>query len=186
MEQPNSSEKPTTFEFWVSLFVSVYFFYVLLWLTPDSVLKSKLFAPVYTPWLFCGLNQSWSLFSPTIRELNYYPSAIVTFEDGSKVLWEPPLMDRLNLLERFQREKFRKWSIDSLPWERFKDYWVDFARYVGRQYYNPVSKPVSISLNIRFIEIPKPSERFLRQAEMPPRTKFSTNFCYRYKSEDFQ
>ena len=95
-------------------------------------------------------------------------------------------MDRLNLLERFQREKFRKWSIDSLPWDRFKDYWVDFARYVGRQYYNPDNKPVSISLNIRYIEIQKPAERFLRQAEMPPRTKFSTNFCYRYTSEDFQ
>lgn len=95
-------------------------------------------------------------------------------------------MDKLNLLARFQREKFRKWSIDSLPWPRFKEYWIDFARYVGNQYYDPVNKPVSISLNLRWIEIPNPSVKFLRQADLPPRTKFSTNFCYRYSNEDFK
>ncbi len=186
MEQPQTSEKPTTYEVLLSLLIGVYFFYVLLWLSPSSVFKSKLFSPVYTPWLFCGLNQSWSLFSPSIRELNYYPSAIITFEDGSKVLWEPPLMDRLSLLERFKREKFRKWSIDSLPWARFQNYWVDFAQYVGRLYWNPANMPVSISMNLRWIEIQKPSVHFLRQADMPPLTKFNTTFCYRYRKEDFQ
>ena len=186
MDEQTTSEKPKPFEVIVSVLTSVYLFYVLLWFTPDSVVKSNLFAPIYTSWLFFGLNQSWSLFSPNIRQLNYYPSAIITFEDGSKTLWEPPLMDRLSLIERFQREKFRKWSIDSLPWSRFKDYWVDFAKYVGRQYYNEANKPVSISLNLRWIVLPSPSEKFYNQSELPHCTKFSTSFCYRYSKEDFQ
>lgn len=181
-----TDNKTTIFEITVSLAASIYFFFVLLWFTPDSVLRRNLFAPIYKIWMFCGLNQSWSLFSPTIRQLNYYPSAIITFEDGSKTLWEPPLMDRLSLIERFQREKFRKWSIDSLPWPRFKDFWVDFARFVGRQYYNPVNKPVAVSLNLRWIEIPNPSEKFYRQNELPPCTKFNTSFCYLFTKEDFQ
>jgi hypothetical protein len=184
-EQPTIA-KPKTSEALFSVAVCIYFFYVLLWFTPDSVFKTNLFTPIYTPWLFCGLNQSWALFSPNIRQLNYYPSAIITFEDGSKTLWEPPLMDKLSFVEQMQREKFRKWSIDSLPWNRFKDYWVDFAKYVGRKYYNEANKPVSISLNLRWIELPNPSEKFHKQSELPPCTKFSTSFCYRYSNEDFQ
>lgn len=186
MDEQTTSTKTKAFEVCISLFVSVYFFLVLLWFTPESVFKSRVFTPIYTAWLFFDLNQSWSLFSPTIRQLNYYPSAIITFEDGSKTLWEPPLMDKIGLVERMQREKFRKWSIDSLPWDKFKYYWVDFAKYVGRQYYNETNKPVSISLNLRWIELPNPTEKFYRQSELPPCTKFSTSFCYRYSKEDFQ
>ncbi|HIA50827.1 MAG TPA: hypothetical protein EYN91_01885 [Candidatus Melainabacteria bacterium] len=186
MEEELNSGKPKASEIIISLLIAVYFAFVFIWFLPESVFKSKVFSPMYTPWLYWGLNQSWSLFSPNIRQMNYYPSAIITFEDGSKALWEPPLMDKLTLVERFKREKFRKWSIDSLPWSRFKDYWPDFARYVGRKYYNPLNKPVSLSLNLRWIEIPSPSQKFFRQAELPPRTKFNTTFCYKYKPEDFK
>ena len=185
-QEVDGGKSTTIFEIVVSAIIAIYFFFVLLMFTPDSFLKRNLFAPIYRAWTFCGLYQSWSLFSPSIRQLNYYPSAVITFEDGSKTLWEPPLMDRLSLIERFQREKFRKWSIDSLPWPRFKNFWVDFAQFVGHQYYNPANKPVSVSLNLRWIEIPDPSEKFYMQNALPPCTKFNTSFCYQYSSEDFR
>lgn len=186
MEEQHLSKKTLASEVLISVFVCLYFLTVLVWLTPESVFKSRYFSQLYNPWLFFGLSQSWALFSPNIREINYYPSAIITFQDGSKTLWEPPLMDKLTLIERFQKEKFRKWSIDSLPWPRFDNYREDFARYVGRQVYNPANKPVSIALNLRWIEIPKPIEPLLGQGDLPPKTKFNTTFCYLYKGEDFQ
>ncbi|HEY9786731.1 MAG TPA: hypothetical protein V6D17_15115, partial [Candidatus Obscuribacterales bacterium] len=67
-------------------------------------------------------------------------------------------MDQLNCFDKWRLEKYRKWGIDSLPWTPYKAYWPDFARYVGRQYYNANNKPVSLVLNLHWVEIPRPGE----------------------------
>jgi hypothetical protein len=94
-------------------------------------------------------------------------------------------MNRLSYGERFRLEKFRKWSIDSLPWPDYKEFWPDFARYIGRKHYCANNKPASLSLNLYWIEIPKPTAAGISElATLPQHTKMSTVFFYKYKAED--
>lgn len=95
-------------------------------------------------------------------------------------------MEKLSYFDRFRLEKYRKWGIDSLPWTPFKEFWPDFARYVGRQLYDKRNKPVSLTMNLHWSEIPPPDKNPVKQADVPDRTKFSTVFCYMFKDEDFK
>src|SRR6516164_7758405 len=122
----------------IACLVALYFFYAVVWLCPACEFKRRLLAPVNHLFFYWRLDRSWALFSPTIRTINYHTGVTVTFEDGTKVIWELPRMDRLNMWERLRWDKWRKLDVDSLPWDIFyKDFWPDFARYVGRKYYNP-------------------------------------------------
>ena len=110
------SSKVETKEVLLSLLAVGYFFLAIVWLLPDSQTKKRIMEPVRPAFLFWGLNQHWALFSPTIRNINYHTVAIVTRKNGMKTMWEAPRMDKLDAWSKFQKEKYRKWSIDSLPW----------------------------------------------------------------------
>jgi hypothetical protein len=166
----------------LSFVVASYLFFTITWLCPDAPLKTRILEPVKQFWLFWGLEQNWKLFSPEIREINFHPEAILTFANGDRMIVEMPRMNRLSYGERFRLEKFRKWSIDSLPWPDYKEFWPDFARYIGRKHYNQ-NKPSTLSLNLYWIEIPKPSASS-NVAALPEHTKMSTVFFYKYKAED--
>jgi hypothetical protein len=97
-------------------------------------------------------------------------------------------MKRLNYIERFRDEKYRKWCVDSLPWPDYKEFWPDFARYTGRKFYNKANKPVSLSLQLYWIEIPKPGSgpngNAVPAGALPEHTKMNTVLFYRYRPED--
>ena len=62
-----------------------------------------------------SLDQNWRLFSPHLSELNMHMTNVLTFEDGTKMAWDFPRMERLSQFGRFKDEKFRKWAVDCLP-----------------------------------------------------------------------
>lgn len=196
MEAPNQNRfsaikqrlfSQPTIELILSIVSIAYIFFALLWLSPDSGIKKAVLAPANLLLLYWRLDQNWALFSPTIRDINYHTVAIVTFEDGTKAVWEPPRMDKLSLWERFQKEKFRKLDIDSLPWPDYKKYWPDFARYVGRKLYNGRNKPLSLSLNNFWIEIPRPTkDHCVSRDQLPSHSKLNNVFYYRYSAEELK
>ncbi len=172
-------------EIGLSFVVATYLFFTITWLCPDAPIKTLILEPVKQFWLFWGLEQNWKLFSPEIREINFHPEAILTYANGERMIVEMPRMNRLSYGERFRLEKFRKWSIDSLPWPDYKEFWPDFARYIGRKHYCANNKPASLSLNLYWIEIPKPTAAGISEvAALPQHTKMSTVFFYKYKAED--
>lgn len=161
------------------------------WLVPDKddvgILRKRIVGPVQMFWLFWGLEQSWALFSPTIRDMNYHTVGVVTLKDGSKLIWEPPRMDKLDIWERFQKEKYRKWGVDSLPWKPFKEFWPYMARYVGRQVQNQENPPVQFSLLLYWTKIPPPTEtEFVSKSKLPAHTNCSNVFTYVYRKEDLR
>jgi hypothetical protein len=165
------------------------FLYVLIsavWLCPDTPTRKRFLEPVRTFWLYWGLDQNWSLFSPVIRDINFHTTATITFEDGTRMIWEPPRMERLSTFDRFRMEKFRKWDVDCLPGPNYKEFWPDFARFLGCRYYDAENKPVLLSLHIYWTDIPAPQAKL--ESRDPPRehTKFATVFTYRYAPEDFK
>lgn len=180
---------------WEEVFLSVvtltFLFFTGFWLIPDKdqvgTLRKHVIEPVRSFILFWGLEQSWALFSPRIRDINYHTAGLVTFEDGSKYIWEPPRMDKLNLVERFRLEKFRKWGVDSLPWDTHKEYWPYLARFVGRQVYNKDNPPVQFSLMLFWAKIPPPTkEEFVSKEKLPAHTLSNHIFTYNYSEEDFR
>jgi hypothetical protein len=156
----------------------------MLW--PESELQKQLVAPGNSFFQFWGLNQSWRLFAPTIREINYHTTATITFDDGAIMLWQMPRMDRLDLGHRFVLEKFRKWAVDTLPWPSYKEYWVDYAHYAGRVFATPQRKPVQFSLHLFCAKIPPPVGNLVDRYQLPPHEDSSLVFTYFYKPEDFQ
>ncbi|CAN5213351.1 hypothetical protein BH11CYA1_BH11CYA1_35660 [soil metagenome] len=169
----------------LSVALATYIFFTITWLCPEAPLKTRILEPVKQFWLFWGLEQNWKLFSPTIREINFHSEAVLTYSNGERMIVEMPRMNRLSYGERFRLEKFRKWSIDSLPWPDYKEFWPDFARYIGKKHFLANNKPSSLALNLYWIEIPKPVEgQIVPVAALPQHTKMSTVFFYKYKAED--
>lgn len=164
---------------------ALYFALVIVHLSPKSEWKTRVFAPIEGVWSFWRLDQNWALFSPAIRELNYHTTAVITFEDGTRLLYELPRMNKLSLEGRFRDEKWRKWAVDSLPWEDYKQFWPDFAKWLGRHYYNPQNKPAMMSLHLWFTDIPSPTVN-VSQSNLPFQNDFNCVFVYRYTPEDFK
>lgn len=172
----------------LSALIITYLFFTVTWLSPESDLRTRILDPVRQFWVFWGLDQNWRLFSPVIRNINFHTTATLTMSDGERVVWQLPQMKTMGLWQKFKDEKFRKWSIDSLPWPDYKEFWPDFARYVGRQYASPANKPVDLSLNLYWIEIPEPGKELkpVKVKDLPAHTKYNTVFYYRFKPEDLQ
>lgn len=173
-----------------SIFTIVFIFITALWLSPDkaptTVIKKTIVEPIKVFWLFWGLEQNWALFSPVIKDINYHTVGVLTRRDGSNEIWEVPRMDKLNLLERFRLEKYRKWSIDSLPWPDHKQFWPYIARYVGRQKFTEKNPPAKLTLLLFWTKIPSPLTSFTNRSELPPHTSCNNVFTYEYTSEDFR
>ncbi len=183
--------KPLLKEAFLSVVSISFVFITAFWLAPDKeaigALKKRIIDPIRIFWLFWGLEQNWALFSPTIREINYHTIGVVTLKDGSKLIWEPPRMDKLNLVERFRQEKFRKWGVDSLPWKPHKQFWPFMARYVGRQVYNKQNPPVQFSLLLFWTKIPPPTPtEFVSKSKLPEHTTCNHIFTYVFRDEDWR
>jgi hypothetical protein len=171
----------------ISIFICLYLFYSVTWVSPDCGLKARILEPVRIFWNFWRLDQNWNLYSPVIRDINFHLSAIITFEDGTKMIWQLPTMGRYSLIDRYRMERFRKWGNDVLPWkDKYKEFWPDFARYVGRLFYRPNNKPTKISLHLFRCELPPPKEPIPDRFELPKHWRFETKFTYLYTAKDFQ
>lgn len=170
----------------ISAFLFVFLFYTVAWLCPDTPLRKVIIEPVKPFMLFWGLDQNWRLFSPVIRNINFHSEAILTMADGSRLIVELPRMEKLDMLERFRLEKYRKWSSDSLPWPDYKEFLPDFARYIGRKHYDEANKPVSLSLNTYWIDTPAlPKNGEIEPlSKLPRHTKMMHVFFYEYESGD--
>lgn len=173
-------------EIFLSLAIFGYLGITFIYLSPETSAKTFLLKPVRDIWLFCGFEQSWALFAPTVRDLNFYPTAVITFEDGTKAIWEPVRMDTLNSIEQIRYEKFRKWSIDTLIWTTFANYWPDTARYVASLYYDPNNKPVSFALNLHWAHMQPPVEPLSSHRRLPQRDGFNSMFCYKFTEDDLK
>jgi hypothetical protein len=182
----SQSTKQTASEIFLSVISLSYFCGTAILLSPDSTWKSALSKTVQPVWDFCGLRQRWSMFSPRLRKKNLHTVAVVTFEDGTLMLWEAPRMERLRRWDGFRLERFRKWSADYLPWDQYKERWPDLARSIGRLNYNAQNKPNFFALHSYSIEIPETETRELSRSNLPVHTKYDTIFTYKYSDKDFQ
>ncbi len=104
----------------------------------------------------CNLDQTWNMFAPDPLVANSYELAQITFEDGSLSIWSFPRMEDLSLLDRYKKERYRKFTNDWLWREQHSELWPDTAHYIAREASKSLKRPSSIRLIRYSSAIPSP------------------------------
>ncbi len=158
---------------------------VILILLPNSPLRDRLLSPVYRYLVAFGLTQSYAVFTPYVTTNNTIVTGTVTLRDGTTAVWVFPRIEKLGLLERAQRERYRKWWHDNLLHDRYRSIRPDAARFVARQFTNPSNPPVLVSLQSHTQPIPPPpGEPTGKKQTAKPEQK--TFYVYKVLPEDLK
>lgn len=157
-----------------------------LYLSPPSLVAETINTPLVSFWHYFGWSQGWSVFAPNLRRYNPHATATVTFADGSTQLYEFPRMEKMSLLEKWKREKWRKFDVDNMPWSSASGYHEDVARFVARELYrDSANPPVQVALAVHWAGVPElpqmvPSDKF------PEHNRVASFFIYRVRKKDLQ
>lgn len=158
---PNRGQRPTVrystpVLLVISAFIVLHVSATLLWVMPDSAMR-RLVRPVTWNYIsHVGLWQSWGMFAPEPSNLNYYLSGVITYRDGSQreAVW--PRMREYNLLSRYQKERYRKFS-EYTRMDQFAFMWPSFARFIAQSNdADAANPPVRMQLYRSWSFIPPP------------------------------
>lgn len=108
----------------------------------------------YMEWT--GLWQSWAMFAPDPMRVNAHLEALIIFRDGSQAIWSFPRTQKQGYLERYLKERYRKWSSDYVRVDAYGSLWPDTARFIARLHRKPENPPVEVRLIRRWMIIPPP------------------------------
>jgi hypothetical protein len=169
----------------ISLFILFYFTSVTIGLLPDSPLRSRVIDWSWMVDSLLGVEQNWQMFCPTVRDLNFHISAIITFADGTSTLWEFPRFDNTSFWFCFTRSRLRKQLNDNLIWDDFASFHPAIARYIARCYVDPKNQPVKVSLAYNWFKVP-PIEEAPDRLHLPQHIHRYTFFVYAVRPEDLR
>lgn len=174
-----------------NVFLIVSLITILAWLTPDWIIGKPLVTRFTWPIMASsGLIQHWSLFSPSVRNINYHCVANIEFSDGTVRCYEFPRTEKMWGLEKFRAEKKRKMFGDCMPWANYAQFLPNIARYLARANYDlasPAIKPVRVSiLKYSAITPPPDTKNWTYRDELPFHTDGNTIFAYQVKPQDLQ
>jgi hypothetical protein len=169
------------------LLLVTYFGCILTWLSLEGPFKNALLYFVKPVIGATCIGQSWSVFSPEVRNSNYHETALIYFQDGSVKLYEFPRMEKLDYLKRFRREKFRKMFCDCMPWPPYTQFQSDFAKYVARANTCPDNHPIMVTLvhNWRLMPIADPNH-WVNRDNLPEHTHQTPYYIYYVQPEDLK
>jgi len=141
----------------VSAFIAFHLFCIVIWALPlDTALVVQCREAVKGYVLWTGLFQKWDMFAPDPSKLNNYVGAVVTYRDGSKSEWDFPRMEKLGIVDKYFKERYRKYASDNLRLDTRSGLWPDAARYVARVNDKPANPPVEVTLVRYWSEVPPP------------------------------
>jgi len=150
----------------VSTFVAFHLFAIVAWCmpldTPLTLAVRGLIRP-YMVWI--GLFQKWDMFAPDPSKLNNYVSAVVTHADGQTSVWNFPRMQDLGILDKYTKERYRKFANDNLRIDSFAPLWPDCARYIARMNNRTASSPPLIVELVRHWSLVPPPDGTLPAGE---------------------
>lgn len=96
---------------------------------------------------FFGLSAGFAVFSPQLPRANERLRALVSFEDGTMMLWQPWYRQRSDMLEGWSVDGFRQWSVDGLMYQSSAALlYPDACRYVASRCAAPGARPYSVQL----------------------------------------
>ncbi len=94
-------------------------------------------------WLnLSGLWQGWGMFAPNPIKEDIYVSAKISLADSSSVAWELSRMEEMGFLERYRKERWRKWASDNLRLDSSKELWPSAAEWIAKTISQEEGSPV--------------------------------------------
>lgn len=141
-----------------------------LWLLPGNLSVVQRFVsptggPVRSYLTWTNFNQGWNMFSPEPDRLDVWVEGRATCADGSVRRFAFPRMVDMGFVDRYRRERWRKW-IEVSHQDRNAPLWPILARYAARRCEaRPVkadSRPVKVELVRHWRTVPPPGR------PMPP------------------
>jgi hypothetical protein len=150
----------------VNGFIALHIVCIAAWNVPGPVRPSALRSVLdeISPYMIrSGLWQGWDMFAPDPLALDLDVIAEVTFVDGRQVTWVFPRMQEMPYLERYLKERWRKWR-ERVRLDAFSVIWPDTARWIARRFDSPEHPVRSVALVRRWSEIPAPVG-----SRLPPR-----------------
>jgi hypothetical protein len=140
----------------ISAFLLFHIVAIFCWCMPsNSLLIAEVNAAVSPYLLWSGLFQNWNMFAPEPLKLNCSVEAQITFRDGRTRTWRFPLMQDLGLAERYQKERYRKFT-EYVRADSNSAMWPDAARFVARLNNDPSNPPGAVLLVRYWSEIGPP------------------------------
>jgi hypothetical protein len=142
----------------VNLFVLGYVAAVAAWSVPAPAQPAAVrqlnrwLEPVM---LRSGLWQGWDMFAPDPLAIDVSVEADVMLRDGTWVTWPFPQMETLGYLERYRKERYRKWR-ERVRLDAYALVWPDTARFVARRVSRPENRARLVQLVRRWEPIPRP------------------------------
>jgi len=131
----------------ISAFIAFNLFAIIGWSVPmDSPLIDRCRRLVRPYLLYTGLFQKWDMFAPDPSKLNNYVAAVITYSDGTSSSWEFPRMENLGYIDKYFKERYRKYANDCLNLDMYSALWPDAARYIARLNTRPSNPPVAVDL----------------------------------------
>lgn len=142
----------------ISGFLAFNLFAIVSWCVPlDSPLLSVCRNAVRPYLLWTGLFQKWDMFAPEPSRLNCYVGAQVVFRDGHSALWTFPRMENLGIVDKYFKERYRRYANDSIRRDDNAADWPDAARYIARLNSSPSNPPVAVNLIRYWSVVPPPT-----------------------------
>lgn len=168
----------------ITLFILVHLYIMTFWGMPPSLFRGYMTYGVQDYVIKSGLWHSWDMFSPDPLSVIFNVYAEVHFEDRTMKIWEFPRMEKLSILEKFRKERYRKWR-ERVRQDTFTIVWDDTARYVARLHHNPTNPPRQIVLVREWDSIPaprfKPGTFEMKSFQRMPKEYDDLKFNYRFK-----
>jgi hypothetical protein len=160
--RPLPAERSGTLEKWklaaISVFLLFHIVVIFCWSVPlNSLLVTAVKESVRPYMHWAGLFQVWDMFSPNPLNLNTYLEAELTFRDGSTRVWKFPKMQELGYVERYFKERYRKFGNERVRLDANSALWPDAARYIARINNNPSNPPTVVRLVRYWSEIAPPT-----------------------------
>jgi hypothetical protein len=137
----------------INVFLIFHIVVITLWSLPIGSPLMPMFRDLVRPYLVAiGLFQSWDTFAPNPTSANQYLEAMIIYKDGSSRLWPFPRMESLGFIERYGKERYRKYG-ENLQNGQYSDLRPDAARYVARLNSSPANPAQTVMLIVRWSDI---------------------------------
>jgi len=167
----------------ISAFLVFNLFAIISWCVPlQSPLIARCRQLAYPYLIYTGLFQKWDMFAPNPSSLNNYTGAVITYRDGETSLWNFPRMEDLGYIDKYFKERYRKYANDNLRLDENAAIWPDAARYIARVNQRPSNPPVSVALVRYWSVVPPPGP----QGARPAPWEHYTFFQYQVAPGDLQ
>jgi hypothetical protein len=135
----------------ITLFILFHLVAFAAWTVPLQFPLLDAFKASIRPYmLWTGLFQAWNMFSPDPMRLNGYVEAEVTMADGQKRRWKAPRMEELGPVDKYFRERYRKFVNEHLRMDAESLLWPDAAKHIARMYDSDKSNPPVNVMLVRY------------------------------------